>query len=435
MSTIRLALACHIPDLETTLAECVEDHAFVVDGRAVELLTICASLAELERLLVDRAVDVALVTSQFNAASVLTLASLARRGPVAVLDDDPDAARWDGFPGVVSAIDDDSRQLIQALGAALRGADRPRQRIDARRSGGHQASPGQPLSATQSEEVAPTSRGKIFAVASAYQSAGKSTLARSLAMSLGVLPGSTVLVGTVGATNRLDHTPMALGLDPSRNLAQLAERQLGDEAAWTDALRAELQAIGQPSHAQVLVGVPRPSLRTKVVPRLYEQLLDALVRRFDRIILDTGGSGWSSADSEIDCLALERADVILLVLRPTEMDVAAAREGLRDFRRRDGLHLVLNQTGQPDEESRRDIEPRLGLDTLAEIPFDARGVRLAARHRRPLVCEPRAVAAGPLLELAVRLGGGTPIPLPPDPESDSPRPWWRRLVLASGGAS
>src|SRR5712692_10242456 len=434
MSTVRLAVACHIPDLETTLAECVEDHAFVVDGRAVELITICASLAELERLLVDRAVDVALVTSQFNAASVLTLALLARRGPVAVLADDPDAARWDGFPGVVSGINNDSLQLAQALGAALRGGDRGHHRVDARRPAEHRGS-RRPSSATKNEAVAPTSRGKIFAVASAYQSAGKSTLARSLAMSLGVLPGSTVLVGTVGATNRLDHTPMALGLDPSRNLAQLAERQLGDEAAWTDALRAELQAIGQPSHAQVLVGIPRPSLRTKVVPRLYEQLLDALVRRFDRIILDTGGSGWSSADSEIDCLALERADVILLVLRPTEIDVAAAREGLRDFRRRDGLHLVLNQTGQPDEESRRDIEPRLGLDTLAQIPFDARGVRLAARHRRPLVCEPRAVAAGPLLELAVRLGGGTPIPLPPNPWSDSPRPWWRRLVLASGGAS
>jgi len=141
MSRVRLALACHISDLETTLAECVEDHAFVVDGRAVELLTICASLAELERLLVERTVDIALVTSQFNAASVLTLASLARRGPVAVLDDDPDAARWAGFPGVVSAIDNDSLQLAQALGAALRGADRPRQRIDARRPGGHQASP------------------------------------------------------------------------------------------------------------------------------------------------------------------------------------------------------------------------------------------------------------------------------------------------------
>src|SRR2546425_493501 len=151
MSTVRLALACHIPDLETTLAECVEDHAFVVDGRAVELLTICASLAELERLLVDRAVDVALVTSQFNAASVLTLASLARRGPVAVLDDDPDAARWDGFPGVVSAIDNDSLQLAQALGAALRGPDRPRQRIDPRPPG-HRSGPRQTLSATKSEE-------------------------------------------------------------------------------------------------------------------------------------------------------------------------------------------------------------------------------------------------------------------------------------------
>src|SRR5207244_12161753 len=75
----------------------------------------------------------------------------------------------------------------------------------------------------------------------------------------------------------------------------------------------------------------RPSMRPHFTPSFYERLLEVLAERFAFGVLDTGGSGWSAADSAIDGVSLRLADHILLVIRPDIQGVALVREALKQW--------------------------------------------------------------------------------------------------------
>jgi len=77
----------------------------------------------------------------------------------------------------------------------------------------------------------------------------------------------------------------------------------------------------------------------------------------------------------------------------------------------------------------------LGLGVVAVIPHDPKGVDAARRRRRPIVCQAKATAGGPLLDLATRLHGGGPIVLPPDVEPASGPSWWQRLAPTGVGGA
>jgi Flp pilus assembly CpaE family ATPase len=184
----------------------------------------------------------------------------------------------------------------------------------------------------------------------------------------------------------------------------------------------------------VLAGVPRPGMRARVRADWYESLVEALAERFPFVVLDTAGGGWSAADGEIDGASLRLADRILLVIRPDVHGVALAREALDAWKgSRDRIGLVLNQVGPRGREAAAEIGMVLGLDVLAVIPSDPRGVEEARRRRRPIVCQRNAKATAPLLDLAARLRGGRPIVLPPDVEPAATTSWWRRLAPAGVG--
>jgi len=176
-------------------------------------------------------------------------------------------------------------------------------------------------------------------------------------------------------------------------------------------------------------------MRGRVTAGFYERLVDALAERFPYVVLDTSGEGWAAADSSIGGVSLRLADRILLVIRPDIQGVALAREALREWGRRDRIGLVLNQAGLRGMENRAEIEMVLGLGVVAVIPHDSRGVDAARRRRRPIVCQSKATAAGPLLDLATRLHGGGPIVLPPDVEPASSPSWWRRVAPTGVGGA
>jgi len=176
-------------------------------------------------------------------------------------------------------------------------------------------------------------------------------------------------------------------------------------------------------------------MRGRVTEAFFERLVDALVQRFPFVVLDTSGEGWAAGDASIDSMSLRLADRILLVIRPDIHGVALAREALREWGRLDRISLVLNQAGQPGMEHRSEIEMVLGLGVVAVVPNDPKGADAARRGRRPIVAQARALAAGPLLDLASRLHGGGPIGLPPDEEPVSTPGWWRRVALSGVGGA
>jgi Flp pilus assembly CpaE family ATPase len=176
-------------------------------------------------------------------------------------------------------------------------------------------------------------------------------------------------------------------------------------------------------------------MRPHFTPSFYERLLEALVERFAFVVVDTGGSGWSAADSAIDGLSLHLADYILLVIRPDIRGVALAREALKQWSGgRERISLVLSDIGERGQtgESRGEIEDVLGLGVVAVVPFDRKGISGAGRRRRPIVCQRGAKAAAPLLGLAGHVVGGGPVVLPPDVEPTEGAHWWRRLPLSAG---
>jgi hypothetical protein len=135
----------------------------------------------------------------------------------------------------------------------------------------------------------------------------------------------------------------------------------------------------------------------------------------------------------MDRVVLQRAQRVLLLVRPDAQGVMRARRAIQDWPLRDRLTLVLTPAGLPGQVRREEVEAALQAPVGAVLPFDARGVAAARARHRPVVCQPGCKLAAPLLELAGRLAGGGPVVLPPD-EIDHPRrPWWRRLPLALTG--
>lgn len=434
---LQVALAIDVPDREGQLLRIVQDPAFTVSGRLCEVTRLCASTRDLEHVIDTGSAEVVVVASQLNAIPYQSLVALAhRRMRLVVMAPDPTDRQWDDFPGgLVIGAEPNAEVLAFALAGdrdsiAVR---RQRKAVQSRSSpSGPPLGVAMGASAPTAATKRPTAkRGIVITVAGAYQPSGKSLVAVGLACALGV-PGPAVLVD---ADMRFGTAPFTVGISNGKSLCQLVDRQLDSAEAWDVALAAELQPMREPSQAMVLAGVPRPSMRGRVTEGFYERLVDALAERFPFVVLDTSGEGWAAADSSIDAVSLRLADRILLVMRPDIQGVALAREALREWGRRDRIGLVLNQAGQRGMENRAEIEMVLGLGVVGVIPDDRRGVDAAHRRRRPIVCQSKATAAGPLLDLATRLHGGGPIALAPDVESASSPSWWRRVAPGGVGGA
>ena len=438
-NALQVALAIDVPDREAALIRIVHDPSFTVGTRSCEVAKLCASIRDLEHVIELGVAEVVVVASQLNATPYPNLVALAhRRVRLVVMAPDPADRQWDDFPGgLVIGTEPTPELLAKALAgdrAAVAGW-RQRQATQGRAwSSGHppvvRGAVGA-RTAPNADKPSTARRGTVVAIAGAYQPSGKTLVSVGLTFALGV-PGPAVLVD---ADMRFGTTPFTLGVSNGKNLCQLVDRQLDSADAWDVALAAELQPMREPSQAMVLAGVPRPSMRGRVSEAFYERLVEALAERFPFVVLDTSGEGWAAADSSIDAVSLRLADRILLVIRPDIHGVALAKEALREWGRRDRIRLVLNQAGARGMENRAEIEMVLGLGVVAVIPNDPRGVDAARRRRRPIVCQSKATAAGPLLDLATRLHGGGPIVLPPDAEPAGGPSWWRRLAPTGVGGA
>jgi hypothetical protein len=175
--------------------------------------------------------------------------------------------------------------------------------------------------------------------------------ATGLAFATGVLDSRTVLLD---ASTRVGSVEFHLGANPALNLAMLARRaeEAEDPAAWEVLLESDLQPMGAPSQGRVLCGITKPALRTRVTGAAFASVVGALRERFRFVFLVGSGSGWTVDDPEVDRLALQVADRILLVVRPDVQGVTLARRALQDWPARDRVHLVLNQVGLPAQLSR-----------------------------------------------------------------------------------
>ena len=422
---VRVGIAC--PEREAELWAMVEDPAFMVAGRSCAFAGPCASVGELREALASGAADVVLVSSTLNAIPFETLRGLASGRRVVVLGAEASAERWQDFPAPVLAADPTREDLAEAIAAALAqgGMVRPR-RGSARARVPDHAKPGQ-----EAAGMAGPAGSEVITVTKPYRGEGVTLAASGLGFAVGVFEHRTVLVDL---NLRAGSVEFQFGANPARNVAQLARRAeeaQPSDVPWDTLLPSELQAMGAPSHGQVLCGITRLSQRPQLTDTSFRQLVRALRQRYRYIFLATSGSGWTADDPAIDQLALQVADRLLVVVRPDVEGITLARRALQDWPERGKLHVLLNQVGLPDQVSRADVEAKLRAPVVAELPFDPWQVAAARARHRPVVCQRGCRLAPPLINLAGRIVGGR-IELAPDEPAPAPA-WWQKVPLAVTG--
>jgi hypothetical protein len=181
---VRLALAIDDSDREERVLRIVQDPSFIAGGRPCEVVKLCASLHDLQDVLAGDAIEAAIVSSQLGAIPFAELTNLAARAHpgVRLVVFAPDASdpRWDDFPGGLVLGPQPSAELLALAVAGERSAlgtwrstevaeHRPtaveRDGVDTARR-----------NARAAREGARAQRGKLIAIAGAYEPSGRTVV-------------------------------------------------------------------------------------------------------------------------------------------------------------------------------------------------------------------------------------------------------------------
>ncbi len=251
----------------------------------------------------------------------------------------------------------------------------------------------------------PVRRASVLAVTSGKGGVGKTFVTANLAAALAAL-GERVLV--LDADLGLANLDVVLNLFPKTTLHDV----FTGKATLEDAI------IAAPGGFSVLLAGSGMVEYSRLTPELRTQLhgvVQTLLPRFDRILLDTG-----AGISDVVLYAVSLADDVVMVVtsEPTSMtDAYATIKVLSQQQQRAVIQLVVNQTSRLGEaRAIRDqlqrvvdrfvnpeAEQPVKLELLGEIPTDAM-VRAAVQKRQLLLeTHPGCEAARAVKALAAKL--------------------------------
>lgn len=252
---------------------------------------------------------------------------------------------------------------------------------------------------------APQKRGRITAVTSGKGGVGKTFLSANLAAAL-ARRGEKVLV--LDADLGLANLDVVLNLFPKITLHDVfTNKHTLDEAI--------LQAPGGFSVLLAGSGMVEYSRLTAEVRERLLEVIQTVVPRFDRVLLDTG-----AGISDVVLFTISLADEVIVVAtpEPTSLtDAYATIKVLATTQARRALSLVVNQVsragegrairGQLQQVVDRYVSPSLDtalkLEFVGELPNDS-AVREAVQKRQLLLdCFPGSSAAQGVHALAARL--------------------------------
>jgi flagellar biosynthesis protein FlhG len=257
-------------------------------------------------------------------------------------------------------------------------------------------------------EAAPAAAGRrarVTAVTSGKGGVGKTFLSANIAAAM-VRAGERVLV--LDADLGLANLDVMLSLYPKVTLHDVITGQRSLEEA----------ILPGPGGLSVLLAGSGMVEYSRLTPEVRERLLaiiQQLLPRFDRVILDTG-----AGISDVVLFTVSQADEVLIVATPeptsltdayATIKVLATTQGRRDIR------LVVNQSNRPGEGRAirgqlqqvvdRYVTPGLDspvkLEFVGEVPRDE-GVREAVQRRQLLLeVQPGSAAAQAITAVAARL--------------------------------
>lgn len=245
-------------------------------------------------------------------------------------------------------------------------------------------------------------RGLVIAVFGAKGGVGKSTVAANLAVALASRLGqSTVLVD---GDNSFGDVAALLDLQPNRTIVDMVrDVEALERAAITGYVTPHSSGL------QVVPG-PRESLLWRSVsPERFRKVVTLLSRRFDIVLVDTGG-----VLTELSLAILEDANMVLWV---TSSDFSSINNSLRGLETLQQLsypeakiRLMLNVISSDDGVRPRKIEEVLNREFFWTIPYD-RELRLGGQIGQPAVAlKPDAPGASSIIDLAYALTGSSARP-------------------------
>jgi MinD-like ATPase involved in chromosome partitioning or flagellar assembly len=407
------------------------DERYVPALRATGEFALVARVLSADELLEEsrsQIIDVALVSFDLHRLSRSTLGDLARAGVrIVVLVPPGEGAGYTVSNGVALPLDSDPAAVRAALVAAATSATRGR---PAATAGNASPAPGTRPDSPMPGPEGPPGAGEtavapecaVVLVTSGAGSPGRTTVALNLAAALGAV-APTILLETDLAAPSL---AAWLDLDPTRNLAVVAHAEPRATSDWSVAIEPELQPIDARSpEGVVLLGVPKPELRSSVTAPFVSRLLAELRARYRYVVIDAAAMTLLKEDPVARAL-LAAADEVVLAAAPDLVGLFRARLALRSLEGEvepDRIALVLNRYRRGAHPSRQEIEWALGIPGASSIPEDARGLDAALEVQRPLVLVSRGKASRALLDLAGRLRGGR-IRLPAEAERPKKRRGW-----------
>jgi pilus assembly protein CpaE len=207
-----------------------------------------------------------------------------------------------------------------------------------------------------------TEQGKIIAVFSNKGGAGSTTAATNLAVALVTQRGKSVCI--VDLVLQFGCVTSFLNLEASYSIVDLVKNLKG-----IDTLLLDGSLIKHASGLRVLPAPFHSEDGKTIEPAEIEQILDALVRSFDLVIVDT-----PSRYDEAVLNVLDRAHLVLFVTEMNVLSLKNSHRALELFDRigihREKIRLVLNRYIKSKSMDLESVEKTLGIKVFWTLPND-----------------------------------------------------------------
>jgi len=241
--------------------------------------------------------------------------------------------------------------------------------------------------------------GKLIALLGVKGGVGTSHLAVNLAWAMSHALGLRVALADLDLGG--GDLATLLDLQPSRDLSDVATEFSRLDAVLMDSLLTE---VGP--GLRLLAAPPDPVAAEGVGSEHLGRALEHLADSHAVVILDL-----SNRLDEVTLMALDRADLVVLVVEPTVVGLERTRR-LQHLAERLGLTpakltMVVNRDGAKGCVPRSEIERILGRGVLAFLPNDSQSILEAGNAGRPVVDQwPRAKWSKAVSVLAKSLSNG-----------------------------